>query len=37
MIIFKAYICKHGHIKYSEYKPDVCNICGNMSFELIHV
>lgn len=36
MRILKVYICKHGHVKYSEYEPDVCNICGNTSFKLIH-
>ncbi len=35
MIIFRVYVCKHGHVKYSEYEPDVCNICGNTSFKLI--
>jgi len=35
MRIFKVYVCKHNHIRYSEYEPDFCNICGNMSFKLI--
>ena len=28
----KVYICKHGHLKYSNDIPDICNICGNKEF-----
>lgn len=27
--------CKHGHIKYNQFEPDICNICGNHDFKLV--
>ena len=34
-ITLHEYMCKHGHIKYGEYTPEICNICGNKEFTLI--
>ena len=30
----KIYMCRYGHLKYSNDVPDICNICGNKEFTL---
>lgn len=32
---FKIYKCVHGHEKYSQDEPVICNLCGSSSFKLV--